>query len=73
MIYKLMDGSRVRTTKVDTGVQFETTNAGREVVSMIVLSGSEAREMETALLFADAQRFVRVYGSGPQTLSGAGA
>lgn len=64
MLYKLLDGSRVRTTQTDNGTEFVTRNAKRETISTVWLRGEEATRMLGALQVADAIRFGAVFGGG---------
>jgi hypothetical protein len=62
MIYKLENGYRVRTTRVDSGVEFETRNAKGDTISTVVHPHAEAVPLIDRLRIADGIRFCRVYG-----------
>ncbi|MFD5160992.1 hypothetical protein ACFWMJ_23435 [Streptomyces hawaiiensis] len=83
MIYKLMDGTRVRVVALrgenEGTYEFETyhvepgTVPQRVTDSVEYLSGDDARNRVAALTIADGIRFMRVYGGGPQTLARTGS
>jgi hypothetical protein len=64
MIFKLENGYRVRTTRVDSGVEFETRNANGNTISTVVHPHAEAVPLIARLRIADGIRFCRVYGGG---------
>lgn len=62
MIYKLSDGSRVKTIRVGDSTEFITSNAQGEVISTVRLSGEDATKMRNSLWYADNLRFCQVFG-----------
>ncbi|MGW1268146.1 hypothetical protein [Streptomyces sp. NPDC002491] len=74
MIYKLLDGTRVRARHMgdDAGtVEFETCQRG-ETLSVLYLDGEEALNYLAHLTALDAIRFATVYGASAQTLATTG-
>ncbi|MFE0326275.1 hypothetical protein ACFW08_05600 [Streptomyces sp. NPDC058960] len=65
MIYKLTDGTRVRTTRDGDVVEFETYRftPEKETLSVERLSGEEAKTRIATLVVADAIRFAQQYGA----------
>lgn len=72
MIYKLSDGTRVRTTRDGEVVEFEyfRYNPRKEVFSMERLSGEAAENRLAEIIVGDAIRFGEVYGAGPLAFTG---
>lgn len=68
MIYKTLDGSRVRTTHRGNGTEFETTNADREVISNVWLPADQAAKMIDRLQIVDLLSFTFNYGAGARTI-----
>jgi hypothetical protein len=62
MVFKLSNGYRVRTTRVDDGVEFETRNAKGETISSVRHTHAEAVPLVQRLSVLDSCRFVRQYG-----------
>lgn len=50
MTYKLRNGYTVRTTKVDTGTEFQTLNPKGETISTVVHGPTEARALLLTIL-----------------------
>ncbi|MGW3674659.1 hypothetical protein [Streptomyces sp. NPDC005166] len=64
MVYRLNNGYRVRTTRVDSGIEFETRNAKGDTISTVVHPHAEAVPLIAHLRIADGMRFCQVYGGG---------
>lgn len=64
MIYKTLDGSRIRTTHTDSGTEFETRNASNETIATVWLPTERANRLIATLAAADAIRFFSVFGGG---------
>ncbi|MEV5319107.1 hypothetical protein AB0K92_15875 [Streptomyces sp. NPDC052687] len=69
MIYKLPDGTRVRTTRDGDVVEFETYRftPEKETLSVERLAGDEAEKRIAELYVLDAIRFAEQYGGRPPT------
>jgi hypothetical protein len=50
MTYNLPSGYTVRTTKVDSGTEFETRNPAGEVIASVIHGREDARELVLALI-----------------------
>lgn len=77
MIYKLTDGTRVRTRHMgdDAGtVEFARYRFTpvKETLSVTYLDGEEAKDYLRSLSVLDSIRFVQEYGSGPEVLARTG-
>jgi hypothetical protein len=48
--YNLRNGYSVRTTKVDAGTEFMTSNPQGDVISTVVLGDTEARNLVLSIL-----------------------
>lgn len=64
MIYKTLDGSRVRATHTGGGTEFVTRNASGETISTVWKPRGEADRLIATLAAADALRFFSVFGGG---------
>jgi len=67
MIYKLSDGTRVRTTRDGDAIEFEyfRYNPRKEVTGKERLEGAEAEKRLAEVVVGDAIRFGEQYGAGP--------
>jgi hypothetical protein len=63
VIYKLPNGYRVRTTRVDNGIEFETRNAGQATISTVRHTYAEAVPLIRRLSMLDACRFGREFAA----------
>jgi hypothetical protein len=77
MIYKMHDGTRVRTTHFhdDAGtIEFEhyRYTPEKETLSVTYLDGEEAQKYTDTLFVRDAIRFVEEYGCGPEKIARTG-
>jgi hypothetical protein len=71
MIYKLMDGTRVRVRHADDGTtEFETYRftPEKETLSVVYLHGEEARKRIRDLVILDAIRFGKEFGADPSRI-----
>jgi hypothetical protein len=62
MLFKLENGYRVRTTRVDNGVEFETRNGNGDTISSVRHTHAEAVPLIQRLSVLDSCRFVRQFG-----------
>ncbi|MEV4037672.1 hypothetical protein [Streptomyces umbrinus] len=70
MIYKLSDGTRVRTTRDGDAVEFEyfRYNPRKEVLRVESLKGEEAEKRLAEVVVGDAIRFGEQYAAGPDAI-----
>ena len=59
MLYKLEDGTRIRTFRASGEVEFVTENSAREVISTVRLGEVDAAPLVRRLTALDGLRFLR--------------